>query len=90
MADTIRGLVTKIIDGDTFDMDVTHVGTNNSNRYNQKERVRIANIDEPELRSAAGRRSKDRLERELRGKNVRCYVQSRDIYSRIVAEVVVL
>jgi len=40
MADTIRGLVTNIVDGDTFDMKVTHVGKNNKYEYNDEERVR--------------------------------------------------
>ena len=82
MTDTIRGPVTKIVDGDTFDMDVTHVGKKNRNKYKDEERVRIADIDEPELSSPAGQRSKAKLERKLKGKDVRCYVQSRDTYGR--------
>lgn len=90
MVDTIRGLVIEIIDGDTFDMNVTHTGNDNKNDYNNKERIRIAGIDAPELRSPRGQRSKDLLERKLKGKEVRCYVQARDTYGRVVAEVKVL
>ena len=90
MADTIRGLVTNIVDGDTFDMKVTHVGKNNKYEYNDEERVRIADIDTPELRAPGGKRSKDLLERKLKGKEVRCYVQARDSYDRVVADVKVL
>ncbi len=87
MADTIRGPVTAIIDGDTFDMKVTHTGKNNQYEYNSEERIRIADTDAPELNTPAGGRSKNLLERKLKGKEVRCYVQSRDTYGRIVAKV---
>jgi len=84
--DTIRGRVFSIIDGDTFDMRVTHVGKQNLYKYDDIERVRIAEIDEPELNTPAGPRSKQKLQ----GKEVRCYVQARDEYGRIVAKVQVL
>ena len=90
MADTIQGSVTNIVDGDTFDMVVTHTGRNNEYEYNSEERIRIASIDEPELDTPSGKRSKDTLERKLLGKEVRCYVQSRDSYRRVVADVRVL
>lgn len=87
MTDTIRGPVIEIIDGDTFDMKVTHTGKDNKEDFNDKERIRIANIDAPELRSPVGQRSKDSLERKLKGKEVRCYVKAKDTYGRILAEV---
>jgi endonuclease YncB( thermonuclease family) len=88
--DTIRGQVINIVDGDTFDMRATHVGKQNRYRYNDIERVRIAEIDEPELNTPTGRRSKHLLQQKLLGKEVRCYVQARDEYGRIVAKVSIL
>jgi len=90
MADTIRGPVTNIVDGDTFDMKVAHVGKNNKSEYNDEETIRIADIDAPELHAPGGKRSKDILERKLKGREVRCYVQARDSYGRVVADVKVL
>ena len=90
MADTVRGPVTNIVDGDTFDMKITMTGNNNKEKYNNEERIRIADIDAPELRTPGGQRSKELLERKLKGKEVRCYVKARDTYGRIVAEVKVL
>lgn len=90
MADTIRGPVTNIVDGDTFDMKVTHVGKENKYQYKDNERIRIADIDEPELYEPSGKCSKDRLERKLKGREVRCYLQTRDSYDRVVADVKVL
>lgn len=90
MTDTIRGPVTAVIDGDTFDMNVTHEGTENGNKYGDHERIRIASIDAPELNTMAGKRSKETLERKLKGKEVRCHVKARDTYHRVVADVRVL
>lgn len=88
--DTIRGRVVNTVDGDTFDMVVTRIGKNNQYRYNDSERVRIASIDAPELSSKGGQRSRQVLQKKLHGKEVRCHVQARDEYERIVAQVQVL
>lgn len=90
MTDTIRGPVIKIIDGDTFDMKVTHTGKDNKNKYNDEERIRIEGIDAPELGTPAGQKAKDDLERKYAGKEVRCYIQTRDDYGRLIAEVKVI
>ena len=87
MRDTIRGPVLRVIDGDTFDMEVTHFGRNNKYEYNNAERIRIANIHKPPLRTPAGMRSKINLERRLMGRIVRCYIQTRDTYRRLVAKI---
>jgi len=90
MLDTILGPVTNIIDGDTFEMKVTRIGTHNKYKYNNEETVRIDDINAPELQAPGGRRSKDLLERQLKGKEVQCYVKTRDSYGRVVAEVKVI
>ena len=73
-----------------FFMKVTHTGKGNQTKYNNEERIRIADIDEPELNTPAGKRSKEKLERKLKGKEVRRHVQARDSYGRIVAKVNIL
>ncbi len=90
MADSIRGPVTDVIDGDTFDIKVTHTGTNNQYEYSNTERIRITNIDAAELGSFGGYRDKNKLEKAILGKEVRCYVESRDTYGRVVANVKIL
>lgn len=87
MADVIWGDVTQVIDGDTFDINVTHYSKTNSVRYNDRERIRIADIDAPELRARMGQRAKHQLERTLLGQHVRLEVQARDVYHRLVCEV---
>jgi endonuclease YncB( thermonuclease family) len=90
MTDTIRGQVTNIVDGDTFDMKITHVGKINKNKYKNVERIRISDVDEPELNTPTGKKSKDKLKKKLMGKEVRCYIQARESYGRIVAKVKIL
>lgn len=87
MEDIIQGSVINVVDGDTFDMAVEKVGTNNTYTYNDQETIRIAGIDEPELNTTSGQRSKKALESELLHKRVRCYVQTRDKYGRLVCYV---
>ena len=89
MADIIEGPVIRVIDGDTFEMQVTREESNEYD-YNQYERIRIADIDAPELGTRQGRIARDRLQNALQGKMVRCTVQTRDVYGRIVASVEVL
>ncbi len=90
MADIIRGPVTNVVDGDTFDIKVTHIGKKNKEKYNREERIRISGIDAPELNTLEGKKAKSALENSLTGKEVRCKVQARDKYGRIVAEVELL
>lgn len=90
MSDIIQGPVTRIIDGDTFDMTVTYIGTSNERKYADSETIRLAGFDAPELPSRAGQRSKDSLTLKLSGKTVRCTVQARDTYGRVVATVSIL
>lgn len=87
MADVIWGDVTRVIDGDTFDVYVTHYSKTNSIQYNDRERIRIADIDAPELSTRFGPRAHHQLERSLLAQHVRLEVQSRDVYHRLVCRV---
>ncbi len=87
MADVIWGDVTQVIDGDTFDVNVTHYSRANAVRYNNRERIRVAGIDAPELHTRLGPRAKHQLERTLLGQHVRLDVQSRDVYGRLICQV---
>ena len=87
MTDSFRGKVTRVIDGDTFEMKVSRQGRNNDYRYNNVERIRISGTDAPELNTRGGLRSKQTLQRKLKGKDVNCAVQARDKYGRIIAKV---
>ncbi len=87
MADIIWGDVTNIVDGDTFDVHVTHHSKDNKISYDNQERIRIAGIDTPEIPSASGLRAKHHLERHLLNKHVKLIIQARDVYRRLVCAV---
>ncbi len=68
-------LVTRVIDGDTFD-------TSSS-----EPRIRLANVDAPELGSPGGQEAKWALARLIEDKRVRIQTVAHDIYGRRVANV---
>ena len=90
MMDFVLGTVTNVIDGDTFDIRVGRVGTNNKFAYKSNERIRINNLDAPELPSSSGYRAKNELEKAILGKYVRCNILSRDTYGRLIADITVV
>ena len=90
MADIIRGPVTNVVDGATFEMKVTHVGKDNSEKYNNKERLRISGVDAPELKTSEGQEAKKLLEDKISGKELMCTVHARETSGRIVADVTLL
>lgn len=87
MADTIKGPVTNIVDGDTFDMDVIPTDKENEHEYNDSERIRFSNISAHELDAEGGEEQKDALFNLLDGQTVRVTVAARDTYGRIVGTV---
>ncbi len=88
--DIIRGVVTRVIDGDTFEVDVTHYHRENEYDYNTHERIRINSIDTPELPSRPGILAKQRLENQILGHTVELWIHARDSYGRLVADVYLL
>ena len=87
MVDVIWGTVSRVIDGDTFEMKVTRRQGSNAQNYNDRETIRISDKDAPELGGQKGRRAKRDLENALMNERVRCEVEARDTYGRVVAKV---
>lgn len=88
--DWIEGPVTDVVDGDTFDLRVEWVGKSNRNKYGNQERVRLAGVNAPEINTPAGQIAKDRLRGQIAGRFVRCDVQARDTFGRLVCDVKVV
>ena len=88
MYDMIEGYVYRVIDGDTFDIEVTYTAGSNDYEYENDERIRIAEIDAPELNTKGGNAAKEDLERIMLRRKVRCFIRSRDFYNRLVAKVI--
>ena len=74
--------VTHVIDGDTFEVSPfwkVNGGTDN--------RVRIADVNAPELGAPGGYAAKAALDRLIGGQSVVLYTKAIDVYGRLVAEV---
>ncbi|WP_421751108.1 thermonuclease family protein [Croceimicrobium sp.] len=85
--DIIQGRVFRVIDGDTFDIDVTNIGKKNKFNYHAEERIRFSSINAPEIDTGQGQLDKILLEEILLDKMVEISIQARDTYNRIVGEV---
>ena len=83
----IKGLVTNVVDGDTVDIDVTHIDPANKHIYRPSERIRIYGYNAPELDTPEGWTEKKELEKELLGKKLTLLTRLRDKNGRIVAKI---
>ena len=70
----LRGNVTRVIDGDTLDVQLS----------SGPIRVRLYGVDAPEKKQAFGMESKESLERLVKDKAIEIQPESQDRYSRIV------
>ncbi len=68
-----REMVTKVIDGDTFE-----TATNT---------IRLENVEAPEKNTPYSRMAREKLESLILGKYVRYEIKARDDYGRAVAQV---
>jgi len=90
MQDVIYGIVSSVIDRDSFIINVTETSDSSQKNYNKLERIKIKSLDASDLGSLRGLRDKANLERALQDKNVRCSVQSRDTSGRVIADVKII
>jgi len=85
--DRVFGYAQRVIDGDTFELDIDSVSRGNKYSYKDVERVRIRGIDAPELNTNAGQAAKARLQKQFQGQRVEVDVSARDVYGRLVGDV---
>ena len=76
--------VVNIVDGDTFDVDP---GWRSSYGPGKGNRVRLHNVNAPELHRPGGLQAKERLQRLIGGKSVYLDEKAVDVYGRLVAVV---
>lgn len=74
-----RRKVKRVIDGDTFELHRPLQGT---------KRVRIANMNAPEVGRPGSKIATDKLRRKIEGKHVTIKPVAKDKYGRIVADVI--
>lgn len=95
LADSFTGIVARVIDGDTIVVRVasavTNVATSNACPLacGSLQRVRLAEIDAPELDQDYGEESKKALAELVMNKQVRIEYSEKDFFGRIVGRVYV-
>jgi len=87
MADIIQGPVMQVVDGDTFEIRVTHVGKDNRHEYGDMERIRIFGVNAPELNEPEGQEAKEQLEEKMGGTTIQCMDRSRGTHVRLICDV---
>ena len=78
--EVLRGRAVKVQDGDTFDFLYGE---------NQKQRIRVAQMDAPEKSMPFGQKSKERFTELVMGKEIDLVIETVDRYGRIVGSVVI-
>lgn len=88
--DFLIGNVRYVLDGQTFDMEVTRTGKKNCYNYDLVERVHIHRLKATELVSLIGPQTQPFLERMLTGNEVMCLVHSKNGNGQIEADVFII
>lgn len=89
----ITGTVTKVLDGDTIlvkEDSTTVIPTENKNTFIIQRgtfKVRLADIDAPELKQEFGEKSKEALQILIDSKKVKVIFHQIDIYGRVIGTV---
>ncbi len=77
MGDGIGGAVIRIITNNVFELLISHTRKDNQDDYGKTEKIIIGKIDNPD-EPQYEEKTKEDLERALKGKFVTCNVQYRD------------
>ena len=87
MPGIIQGLVTNIVNGDTFDLKVTQVENSQKTPYGKSARIKIISNGTLNSSEIEAYEAKKDLEHAIFDKEVRCHIQSTDEYDIILARV---
>lgn len=87
LPDTLKGIVTKIIDCDTFELNVLEEGDENLQDYKEIEVIQIANLISFEMEDPGEIRSAYFLKRILKEREVLCVMLTIDEGGLVVAKV---
>ena len=83
----ICGLVTTIIDGNTFEISVPEIGENTINGDKQTKTIRIHGMDKPSASTLSGILAKLELEKMIVGRTVECEVIEKGDSDQLIAVV---
>ena len=83
--DTLKGTVTRVIDGDSFIVRIDWKGLRNRFAYKDNERVRLYGRNAPDLGAPGGYDAYETLRDLIETRRIHLDVISRDTYGRLVA-----
>ncbi len=84
---TISGLVTTIIDGNTFEISVQDFGGGSTDGIKRTKTIRIHGMDKPSASTLSGILAKLELEKMIAGRTVECEVVEQGESDHVVAVV---
>jgi type VI protein secretion system component Hcp len=90
MRDFIKGLVKRVIDEHSIEIEVTQNGRNNNRDYHGSEEIRVSEIKPFLFSRKSGFCSKTLFEMILLGKEVTCLVYGRNSHGQIEGDVFLL
>lgn len=83
----IVGLVTSIVDGNTFEISVHENNGNGTAGEKRLEKIRIQGFDKPSASTLSGILAKLELEKMIVGRTLECEIIQRDDANQIIATV---
>jgi len=83
----ISGLVTSIVDGNTFEISVQGDENSNANGEKHVEKIRIHGMDKPSASTLSGILAKLELEKMIVGRTVECEIIDTDDSDQLIAVV---
>ncbi len=85
--DFIIGNVTDVVDGETIRMTVDRTGGKKSSRYKDQEKIKIKKLRLTDIAWMTGVFTRSQIEKMLKGKQILCFVRSRDPGGNIIADI---
>ena len=88
--DVVNGKVIKVIDYNTIEINVTEIGVRNEYNYMQKERIKLLAVNNVKIHIPNTPWDINNIEEMLMGKSIRCEINHRDYFSRLVSDVKII
>ncbi|MGK5092569.1 hypothetical protein WDW89_11220 [Deltaproteobacteria bacterium TL4] len=87
MSEVIHGQLLNVIDGQTFNLRITHLGKENRHRYQREERIRMIDVKVGEHLITGEQLDQAGLEKILTGHALKCLIQGRDKFGSLSAKI---
>ncbi len=87
MSDIISGIVSSLINADTFELKVITVGDGNRHSYAGIEKIKAVNFEIFNSADTGNSNAKPELEPKMLGAAVRCIIHGRDDHGNVLADV---